>query len=92
MFGNDENALKSTLVEMTRQAWNDSCGKGIDPTGKLAEFIESDLRFKDYDSSKLASEALDKVRCGGSRHIDLNANLRGGRSSYLGGRIGVNHR
>jgi hypothetical protein len=92
MYGNDENALKQTLVEMTRQAWNDSLGKGTDPTGKLSEYIQSDSRFQAYDSARLASETLDKVRQGGSRNIDLNANLRGGQSSYLNGRIGVNHR
>jgi hypothetical protein len=92
MFGDTENALKQTLVEMTRAAWNDSLGKGIDPTMKLDEYIKSDLRFRSYDSTKLAAEALSKVRQGGSRTIDLGANLRSGPSSYLGGRTGVNHR
>jgi hypothetical protein len=80
MFGDDERALKQTLVQMSRMAWNDSLGKGIDPTVKLAEYIETDLRFKNFDSARLASEALDKVRQGGSQNIDLVATLRGGKT------------
>jgi hypothetical protein len=92
MFGDGENALKQALVQMTRAAWNNSLGSGVDPTSKLDEYIQSDLRFSQYDSTKLAAEALDKVRQGGSRNIDLSANLKGGSGHYLAGRIGVNHR
>jgi hypothetical protein len=82
-YGDDEAALKATLVEMARQAWNDSLGRGTDPALKLAEYIETDSRLQPYNAESLAREALDQVRKGNSRNIDLGANLKTGSNRYV---------
>lgn len=88
MFGNDDRCLKATLVEMSRAAWNDSLGKGVDPTRKLEEFIKLDSRFSPYDPTGLADEAMRKVRMGGSQNIDLHGNLKAPPTNrYSQGRI-----
>jgi hypothetical protein len=91
-FGNSQTTLRATLKEMAVEAWNDSLGKGIDPSGKLAEFISRDGRFSEYDPHRLAVESMDRVRKGGSRNIDLDGTRRDGSRRYLDGRRGLNHR
>jgi hypothetical protein len=91
-FGNSDISLKQTLNEMSAAAWNDSIGKGINPSGKLAEFIQQDGRFSKHDTDRLAAEAMDKFRQGATNRIDLDGTLRGGSRKYLAGRVGINHR
>ena len=92
MYGNGDRALKQSLRQMAVEAWNECLGKGIDCTAKLSEHIQSDLRFKDFDATRLATETLSKVRQGGSNNIDLAGTRSDGKAPYLGGRIGINHR
>jgi hypothetical protein len=91
-FGNSDTTLKQTLKEMAVEAWNSVLGQGVDPCGKLSEYIQQDGRFSKHDPDRLAAEAMDKFRRGDSRNIDLDGTRRGGSRRYLAGRIGINHR
>src|SRR5258708_38480484 len=91
-FGDNPDALKQTLREMAVESWNRSLGQGVDPCGKLSEYIQQDSRFSKHDPERLAAEAMTKFRQGATNQIDLEATRWGGSRRYLGGRSGINHR
>jgi hypothetical protein len=69
---------------MARSAHNETLGQGIDPTAKLQDYIQSDARFRDFASDRLASETMERVRSGNSQSIDLDdPYLRGGQQRPL---------
>jgi hypothetical protein len=82
-YGDSEDSLKQSLREMAVAAWNNTLGQGVDCSGKLAEYIQTDTRFQQYNAETLARETMDQVRKGNSRNIDLGANLRGGPDRYV---------
>jgi hypothetical protein len=88
MFGNDPQSMKLTLLEMARSAHNDSLGQGVDPAGKLQEYINRDPRFQGFASDRLAEETMERVRNGNSQAIDLDDPfLKGARSGHNSGRV-----
>jgi hypothetical protein len=79
MFENDPRNMKLALREMARAAYDANLGSGNDPARKLAEYLQQDARFRDFDPSKLAHEVMQRARSGTTQGIDLeDPVLRGG--------------